>query len=575
MSDIEKIHKAGNAQALIDWYEDGADGQIDWGQPGDFEQCVAIAGQYLDNPEGFCQLRHIGATGEPAGKASGEIQKADDDYSGVISDRKGEPSDKELYARVKADARKKFDVYPSAVANGWVVQEYKRRGGKYHKPIRKADDSYTPPQGVRDAAKQALEWMKDGKAGGGFTSVGRKRASDLANGHPVSLNTVKRMKAYFDRHGVDKQTPHWNEPSPGKVAWYAWGGDAGYSWAKKIVAQAEKVEKMDIPYLSFSTQHLLEKGQATFHGNQYKTVESQGQQPSSGGGPRRVDPGRYQTPTGPAPVGQQQPGGNTAPDNKSPLEGVRPNPSSSDIGERVIKPADASSKGMRQFAEKVLTAINRGDQPVIDRKNLVDMFRGMKGGINKEFMKTDITELRIDGTRLMGKDGLGYSRTDMPQVETHQREQFLADLEREHGVTHQKEDVDPTTLKPIQKEVFAVKSAGIFRAFSKGIPDKLRILISKDGYVLDGHHTWAASVACHFLNGAKLPVYRLSIDHEEALKLTSEWANEHNAENQGQGAPKKKALDFTTDALYLEWLTSDVTKAFFHGNQYKEGERRP
>jgi hypothetical protein len=43
------------------------------------------------------------------------------------------------------------------------------------------------------------------------------------------------MKAYFDRHQGDKDSPHWNEPSPGKVAWYAWGGDAGYSWAKSVV----------------------------------------------------------------------------------------------------------------------------------------------------------------------------------------------------------------------------------------------------------------------------------------------------------------------------------------------------
>jgi hypothetical protein len=28
-------------------------------------------------------------------------------------------------------AKDKFDVYPSAVANSWVVQEYKRRGGTY------------------------------------------------------------------------------------------------------------------------------------------------------------------------------------------------------------------------------------------------------------------------------------------------------------------------------------------------------------------------------------------------------------------------------------------------------------
>ena len=42
-----------------------------------------------------------------------------------------EPVDKALYARVKAAAKKKFKVYPSAYANAWLVREYKKRGGKY------------------------------------------------------------------------------------------------------------------------------------------------------------------------------------------------------------------------------------------------------------------------------------------------------------------------------------------------------------------------------------------------------------------------------------------------------------
>lgn len=41
------------------------------------------------------------------------------------------PTDSALYERVKAEARRKFDVYPSAYANAWLVAEYKRRGGKY------------------------------------------------------------------------------------------------------------------------------------------------------------------------------------------------------------------------------------------------------------------------------------------------------------------------------------------------------------------------------------------------------------------------------------------------------------
>ena len=41
------------------------------------------------------------------------------------------PTNKALYSRVKAAARRKFAVYPSAYANAWLVREYKKRGGKY------------------------------------------------------------------------------------------------------------------------------------------------------------------------------------------------------------------------------------------------------------------------------------------------------------------------------------------------------------------------------------------------------------------------------------------------------------
>jgi len=41
------------------------------------------------------------------------------------------PTNPKLYASVKAAAKRKFKVYPSAYANGWLVREYKKRGGGY------------------------------------------------------------------------------------------------------------------------------------------------------------------------------------------------------------------------------------------------------------------------------------------------------------------------------------------------------------------------------------------------------------------------------------------------------------
>lgn len=41
------------------------------------------------------------------------------------------PTNPSLYEKVKRQAKNKFNVWPSAYASGWLVQEYKRLGGTY------------------------------------------------------------------------------------------------------------------------------------------------------------------------------------------------------------------------------------------------------------------------------------------------------------------------------------------------------------------------------------------------------------------------------------------------------------
>lgn len=48
-----------------------------------------------------------------------------------VAKKKPVPTNPRLYAQVKAEAKRKFKVYPSAYANGWLVKTYKARGGKY------------------------------------------------------------------------------------------------------------------------------------------------------------------------------------------------------------------------------------------------------------------------------------------------------------------------------------------------------------------------------------------------------------------------------------------------------------
>lgn len=105
--------------------------------------------------------------------------------------------------------------------------------------VKEAEDRYKVPAGVQSAAQRALKWIADGKAGDGFTATGRRRASQLAAGGMVTRDTVVRMKSYFARHGVDKQATGFSAgeegyPSPGRVAWDAWGGDAGRTWVNRL-----------------------------------------------------------------------------------------------------------------------------------------------------------------------------------------------------------------------------------------------------------------------------------------------------------------------------------------------------
>lgn len=103
--------------------------------------------------------------------------------------------------------------------------------------------AFIPPQEVADNARLALE-VRQGKPESekGMTAVGLARANQLANRRPVSLDTIRRMIAYFTRHEVDKTGETWEEQGKGWQAWYGWGGDEGWQWAKDILEQEEAME---------------------------------------------------------------------------------------------------------------------------------------------------------------------------------------------------------------------------------------------------------------------------------------------------------------------------------------------
>lgn len=98
---------------------------------------------------------------------------------------------------------------------------------------------------MQDEAQRGLDWRSEFGRGG--TEIGIARARDIVNGRNLSDETVRRMKAYFDRHEIDKEAEGFRPgedgyPSNGRIAWALWGGDPGRAWANKH-AKADAIDE--------------------------------------------------------------------------------------------------------------------------------------------------------------------------------------------------------------------------------------------------------------------------------------------------------------------------------------------
>jgi hypothetical protein len=67
-------------------------------------------------------------------KKEGENESEKEMYEAMeIDESKNCPTDPSKWAASKAAAKRKFDVYPSAYANGWAAKNYKAKGGGWRK----------------------------------------------------------------------------------------------------------------------------------------------------------------------------------------------------------------------------------------------------------------------------------------------------------------------------------------------------------------------------------------------------------------------------------------------------------
>lgn len=163
----------------------------------------------------------------------------------------------------------------------------------------------------------------------------------------------------------------------------------------------------------------------------------------------------------------------------------------------------------------------------------------------------DLCNVSVEDTNLFCAENVGVPRIEMPQLggeptpgtkadelprdernEVHLDAEFIKHLEgtnRDVETTHEK----ASYLRASQTELNGAKVAGIMRAIENGVELEGSIFVTKDNYILDGHHRWAAQVGLDAADGTlgdegpDMPIHRIDMPILEALDeargFAAEW----------------------------------------------------
>jgi hypothetical protein len=113
--------------------------------------------------------------------------------------RKPKPTNPALWARAKSAARSKFDVYPSAYANGWAAKWYKSKGGGWRMSEAypaQAMESPFPEDGMMTGSGTG-----SGTNGSGYDFVGYAESKKTMNKQQLK-EAIKRMIREMEQDDV-------------------------------------------------------------------------------------------------------------------------------------------------------------------------------------------------------------------------------------------------------------------------------------------------------------------------------------------------------------------------------------
>ena len=185
-------------------------------------------------------------------KAQAKIEREEEQYGGVAgviqsaAREKGYDGlfvlTKDASANLPEELEVARDVREIVLFDGWQAKSANKNLGTYERwgtdVTRNPERTFIPPQKVADEAAYGLYLRSQMPPSNRCcTPVGLARAKQLKNRQPVSVETLKRMRSYFQRHAVDKKGARWAIDSKGFQAWLLWGGDSGQDWCNRTLDQ--------------------------------------------------------------------------------------------------------------------------------------------------------------------------------------------------------------------------------------------------------------------------------------------------------------------------------------------------
>lgn len=170
----------------------------------------------------------------------------------------------------------------------------------------------------------------------------------------------------------------------------------------------------------------------------------------------------------------------------------------------------------------------------------------------------DLCKVSVAGTNLFCAGNKGIPRIKMPQIggkvvegtkaaklldkqnaeakkagkepsdEVNGGDEFQSHL-KSLGIKTETKSVPAASLKASQSELVGPKVAGMMSNKDYN-PAKKPIFVSRDGYVIDGHHRWAATVGRDLADGKagdmNMNVVMVDAPISKVLRIANQWANE-------------------------------------------------